>query len=99
MVIILNTRANVIRYTAVQRITLLRSNIIQPMTTNPITPSYTIAFMQRVHTLRTAQKNYFKTRSYRDLAMAKKLEKEIDDELAKMMHYLDTRTQQLDLWN
>lgn len=69
------------------------------MAANLITPSYAVAFMQRVYTLRKAQKNYFKTRSYRDLAMAKKLEQEIDNELAKIMHYLDNKPQQLDIWN
>ncbi len=40
-------------------------------------------FFRRVAELRRAQKAYFRTRSGDDLRYAKRLEKEIDDEIAR----------------
>lgn len=41
-------------------------------------------FFHRVAELRRAQKAYFRTRSGDDLRYAKRLEKEIDDEIARV---------------
>ena len=41
-------------------------------------------FLRRVAELRRAQKAYFRTRSSDDLRYAKRLEKEIDDEIARV---------------
>lgn len=41
-------------------------------------------FFEKVEKLREAQKNYFKTRSSMALQLCKKLEKEIDEEIARV---------------
>lgn len=41
-------------------------------------------FFKKVEKLREAQKNYFKTRSSMALQLCKKLEKEIDEEIARV---------------
>lgn len=40
-------------------------------------------FFEKVVKMREAQKNYFKTRSSMDLQLSKKLEREIDNEIAR----------------
>lgn len=44
----------------------------------------TIEFVDKVRTMRDAQKEYFKTRSRSVLEKCKQLEREVDDELARL---------------
>lgn len=50
-------------------------------------------FFDKVSELREAQKEYFKTRSNAALNRSKALEKEIDDEIARVNTILSKRTQ------
>lgn len=52
-------------------------------------------FFDLVAELRTAQKTYFKTRSFSDLQKSKRLEKEVDAEILRVHERL---TPQLDLF-
>ena len=51
-------------------------------------------FFDRVVQLRRFQKEYFATRSRESLQQAKALEKEIDDEIARVQKILASREQQ-----
>lgn len=50
-----------------------------------------LEFFQRVAAMRHAQNKYYESRSFRDLAKAKKLEREIDGYIARGMAYLDSQ--------
>lgn len=43
-------------------------------------------FVNLVETMRTAQKRYFRTRSYDDLNTCKKLEAQVDREIKRIAH-------------
>lgn len=61
-------------------------------------PSRAVNFMQRVAAMRKAQIDYYMNRNIRNLTIAKKLEKEVDNYIAAGMIYLDEHPQQLELW-
>ncbi len=46
-------------------------------------------FFMKVVELRTAQKKYYQTRDFRDLSKAKKIEKEVDEVIAKGLDYIN----------
>lgn len=43
-------------------------------------------FVDLVLSMRTAQKRYFRTRSYDDLSLSKKLESQVDREIQRITH-------------
>lgn len=55
-------------------------------------------FFEKVVKMREAQKNYFKTRSSMDLQLSKKLEKEIDDEIARVNQIINKPNPQSSLF-
>lgn len=55
-------------------------------------------FFDKVVKLREAQKNYFKTRSSMALQLCKKLEKEIDDEIARVNRVVNNPNPQSSLF-
>lgn len=55
-------------------------------------------FFEKVEKLREAQKNYFKTRSSMALQLCKKLEKEIDEEIARVNKITNKPNQQSSLF-
>lgn len=55
-------------------------------------------FFEKVEKMREAQKNYFKTRSSMDLQLSKKLEREIDNEIARVNQIINKPNPQISLF-
>lgn len=55
-------------------------------------------FFEKVVKMREAQKNYFKTRSSMDLQLSKKLEREIDNEIARVNQIINKPNPQSSLF-
>lgn len=55
-------------------------------------------FFEKVVKMREAQKNYFKTRSSMDLQLSKKLEREIDSEIARVNQIINKPNPQSSLF-
>lgn len=55
-------------------------------------------FFEKVVKMREAQKNYFKTRSSMALQLSKRLEKEIDDEIARVNQVINKPNPQSSLF-
>lgn len=55
-------------------------------------------FFEKVVKMREAQKNYFKTRSSMALQLSKRLEKEIDDEIARVNQVINKSNPQSSLF-
>ncbi|WP_373248797.1 hypothetical protein [Bacteroides thetaiotaomicron] len=55
-------------------------------------------FFEKVEKMREAQKNYFKTRSSMDLQLSKKLEREIDNEIARVNQIINKPNPQSSLF-